>query len=150
VGELLGGVREYYEASAADSGISLSARVADEPVVAELDRTLMQRAVGNLISNALAYTPRGGAVVLSMNLKWPTIRIDVSDTGIGIPPEALPKVFDRFYRVDSARSKGLGSTGLGLAIVQSIALLHGGHAEISSQMGKGTRVSLHIPVSSAR
>ena len=154
VQELLGGVKEYYEASAADGGVSLTTIGADKPVVAELDRTLLQRAVGNLVSNALAHTPRGGAVVLgtSVNLMSKdssTICIEVSDTGAGIPAEALPRVFDRFFRVDSSRSQGSGGTGLGLAIVQSIALLHGGNVEISSQFGQGTRVTLHVPVSSS-
>ncbi|MGO9440273.1 MAG: heavy metal sensor histidine kinase [Terriglobales bacterium] len=150
VGELLGGVREYYEASAADGGVALTTAVASEPVVAELDRTLLQRAVGNLVSNALAHTPPGGAVVLGTHADSSTIRIEVSDTGVGIPAEALPRVFDRFFRVDSSRSQGLGGTGLGLAIVQSIALLHGGKVEISSQLGHGTRVTLRIPVSDSR
>lgn len=147
VGELLGGVKEYYEASAADGEVSLTTAVAGEPVIAELDRTLLQRAVGNLVSNALAHTPPGGAVVLGTNADFSTIRIEVSDTGVGIPAEALPKVFDRFFRVDSSRSKGSGGTGLGLAIVKSIALLHGGNVEISSHPGQGTRVTLHMPVS---
>jgi two-component system heavy metal sensor histidine kinase CusS len=146
VGELLGGVREYYEASAADGGVSLTTNVADDPVIAELDRTLLQRAVGNLVSNALAHTPPGGAVVLEANANFSTICVDVSDTGVGIPAEALPRVFDRFFRVDSSRSKASGGSGLGLAIVQSIALLHGGNVEISSQPGQGTRVTLHMPV----
>jgi two-component system heavy metal sensor histidine kinase CusS len=147
VGELLGGVRDYYEASAAESGVSLTTTVASEPVIAELDRTLFQRAVGNLVSNALAHTPAGGAVVLGTNTDFSAIRIDVSDNGVGIPAEALPRVFDRFYRVDSSRSQGSGGTGLGLAIVQSIATLHGGRVEISSQPGQGTRVTLHMPAS---
>ncbi|MGA7896438.1 MAG: heavy metal sensor histidine kinase [Candidatus Sulfotelmatobacter sp.] len=164
VGELLGGVREYYEASAADGGVSLTTNVADHPVIAQLDRTLLQRAVGNLVSNALAHTPPGGAVVLETgvdfskvdssnkdfsNKDFSTVRIEVSDTGVGIPAEALPRVFDRFFRVDSSRSQGSGGTGLGLAIVQSIALLHGGNVEISSQPGQGTRVTLQMPVSSS-
>ncbi|MGA7077916.1 MAG: ATP-binding protein [Terriglobales bacterium] len=173
VGELLGGVREYYEASAADGGVSLTTTLADQPVIAELDRTLLQRAIGNLVSNALAHTPPGGAVVLatkndlsnhdfsndfpnhdfpntkSSSKDFSTIRIEVSDTGVGIPREALPRVFDRFFRVDSSRSQHSGGTGLGLAIVQSIALLHGGNVEISSQPGQGTRVTLRMPVSSS-
>jgi len=164
VGELLSGVREYYEASAADNGVALTTTVADEPVIAELDRTLLQRAVGNLVSNALAHTPPGGAVVLgtglgrsnkdfsntdSSNKDFSTIRIEVSDTGVGIPAEALPRVFDRFFRVDSSRSQASGGTGLGLAIVQSIVELHGGNAEITSQPGQGTRVTLHVPLSHA-
>jgi signal transduction histidine kinase len=77
------------------------------------------------------------------------IHIAISDTGVGIPAEALPRVFDRFFRVDSSRSRGSGGTGLGLAIVQSIAQLHGGKAEISSELGTGTRVTLHMPASSS-
>ncbi|MGD1025274.1 MAG: heavy metal sensor histidine kinase [Candidatus Sulfotelmatobacter sp.] len=163
VGELLSGVREYYEASAADGGVSLTTIVGNEPVIAELDRTLLQRAVGNLVSNALAHTPPGGTVVLGTGIDFSnkdfsnedfstpdfsTIRIEVSDTGVGIPAEALPRVFDRFFRVDSSRSQGSGGTGLGLAIVQSIAVLHGGNVEISSQPGHGTRVTLQMPASS--
>jgi two-component system heavy metal sensor histidine kinase CusS len=147
VGELLGSVREYYEASAAEGGISLTTAVGAEPVIAELDRTLIQRAVGNLVANAVAHTPPGGSVVLGANTEIASVRIEVSDTGGGIPPEALPKVFDRFYRVDTSRSQSSGGTGLGLAIVQSIMVLHGGNAEIASQLGHGTRVTLHIPVS---
>jgi two-component system heavy metal sensor histidine kinase CusS len=145
VGELLAGLREYYEASAADGGVSLTTTVPDKPVIAELDRSLLQRAVGNLVSNALAHTPPGGAVVLGTNADFPTLYIEVSDTGIGIPAEALPRVFDRFFRVDSSRSQGSGGTGLGLAIVQSIAVVHGGRAEISSQPGLGTCVTLLLP-----
>jgi two-component system heavy metal sensor histidine kinase CusS len=147
VGELLDGVREYYEASAADGGVSLRTRVAGEPVMAEVDRALLQRAVGNLVSNALAHTPPGGAVALEARTEFPTIRIEVCDTGVGIPAEVLPRVFDRFFRVDSSRSQGSGGTGLGLAIVQSIAQLHGGKAEIWSQPGQGTQVTLHLPAS---
>jgi two-component system heavy metal sensor histidine kinase CusS len=149
VGELLSRVLEYYEASAADGGISLTNTAAGEPIIAVLDRALMQRAIGNLVSNALAHTPVGGAVVLGTCASSSAIAIVVSDTGVGIPPEALPRVFDRFFRVDSSRSQGSGGTGLGLAIVQSIAALHGGKAEIASQPGHGTRVTLHIPISSA-
>jgi two-component system heavy metal sensor histidine kinase CusS len=148
VGELLGGVREYYEASAADGGVELAIAVSGGPVIAQLDRSLLQRAVGNLVSNALAYTSSGGAVVLEAKADSSTICIEVSDTGIGIPAEALPRVFDRFFRVDSSRSQGSGGTGLGLAIVQSITQLHGGNVKISSEPGKGTRVTLQMPVSS--
>lgn len=147
IGELLVSVREYYEASAAERGISLTTAVGGEPVIAELDRPLIQRAVSNLVANAVAHTPPGGAVVLGANAEPAGISIDVSDTGTGIPPEALPRVFDRFYRVDTSRSQASGGTGLGLSIVQSIVTLHGGRAEIASQPGRGTRVTLHIPAS---
>ena len=106
----------------------------------------MQRAVGTLVSNAMAHTPAGGSVVLAANADQAEISIEVTDTGDGIPPEALSRVFDRFFRVDTSRSQTSGGTGLGLAIVQSIVLLHGGNAEIASQPGEGTRVTLRMPI----
>jgi two-component system heavy metal sensor histidine kinase CusS len=143
--ELLTTVRDYYEASATDGGISLVANDWAKPLNAELDRSLMLRAVSNLVSNAIAHTPPGGTVTLAATDEDAAIRIEVSDTGVGIPAEALPRVFDRFFRVDPSRSKTSGSTGLGLAIVQSILTLHGGSAEIRSQLGRGTRVTLRMP-----
>ena len=144
--ELLDGMREYYEASAAEAGVSLTTSANRAPVIAQLDRTLVQRAVSNLVSNAVAHTPPGGSVVLAASSEDSAVHIEVSDSGIGIPSEALPKVFDRFFRLDSSRSQALGGTGLGLAIVQSIMLLHGGKVEIASQLGQGTRVTLHMPI----
>ncbi|WP_446743405.1 heavy metal sensor histidine kinase [Silvibacterium acidisoli] len=146
VGALLSTVREYYEASAAEGEISLSTNLAG-PIVARLDRSLMQRAINNLVANALAHTPPGGTVMLSTDIDPSTLRIEVTDTGVGIPAEALPKVFDRFFRVDSSRSHNSGGTGLGLAIVRSIAVLHGGAVEIASRPGQGTQVTIQIPVS---
>jgi two-component system heavy metal sensor histidine kinase CusS len=144
VGEMLAELREYYEAAASERGVSLTSTTSG-PVVAELDRTLMRRAVGNLVSNALAHTPPGGTVVLAAHLDDSAIRVEVSDTGEGIPAEALPCVFDRFFRVDASRSRASGGTGLGLAIVDSIVVLHGGNAEITSEVGVGTRVTLRFP-----
>ena len=144
VTRLLEGVREYYEISASESGVSLINKT-ETTVVAELDRALLQRAVGNLVSNALSSTPTGGLIQLNATAHGSAIRIEVADSGVGIPEEALPKVFDRFYRVDSSRSKESGGTGLGLAIVQSIAVLHGGSVEIASKPGEGTRVTLRCP-----
>jgi two-component system heavy metal sensor histidine kinase CusS len=145
VGELLGIVREYYEATASEGGISLVASPGAETITAELDRALMLRAVSNLVSNAIAHTPSGGSVTLAASTIEAEISINVSDTGSGIPAEALPRVFDRFFRVDPSRSKTSGGTGLGLAIVQSIMTLHGGSAEITSKLGRGTCVTLRVP-----
>jgi two-component system heavy metal sensor histidine kinase CusS len=150
IGELLTTVRDYYEASATDAGISLVVNDGAEPLNAELDRSLMLRAVSNLVSNAIAHTPPGGTVTLAAAHEDTAIRIEVSDTGVGIPAEALPRVFDRFFRVDPSRSKTSGSTGLGLAIVQGILTLHGGTAEIISQLSRGTRVTLHMPALATR
>lgn len=144
VGELLTTVRDYYEASATGGGIALVVKERAEPLNAALDRSLMLRAVSNLVSNAIAHTPPGGTVTLETMNDGAAIRIDVSDTGVGIPVEALPRVFDRFYRVDPSRSKTSGGTGLGLAIVQSILALHGGSTAITSQVGRGTCVTLRM------
>ena len=151
VGELLSAVREYYETTASNCGISLIATAGEEAMTAPLDRPLMLRAVSNLVSNAIAHTSRGGSVTLEAFAADAQIAIQVSDTGAGIPTEALPRVFDRFFRVDPSRSRNSGGavsggTGLGLAIVQSIMTLHGGSAAITSQLGRGTRVTLRVPL----
>jgi two-component system heavy metal sensor histidine kinase CusS len=145
IGELLITVRDYYEASAADAGISLVVNNGSAQLNAELDRSLMLRAVSNLVSNAIAHTPSGGTVTMAALSDGAAMRIVVSDTGAGIPAEALPRVFDRFFRVDPSRSKASGGTGLGLAIVQGILARHGGSAQITSQLGRGTSVTLLMP-----
>lgn len=145
VGKLLITVRDYYEACASNGGISLITDGCAKPLTADVDRALMLRAVSNLVSNAIAHTPTGGTVTLTARDEAAAIRIQVADTGAGIPAGALPRVFDRFFRVDPSRSAASGGTGLGLAIVQSIMNLHGGHAEITSQFGSGTCVTLRIP-----
>ena len=148
VGQLLTRVREYYEAPAADAGVSLTAACPGEPVIASIDPSLIQRALSNLVSNAVAHTLSGGSILLTTKTNSSNLHIEVSDTGIGIPADALPRVFDRFFRVDASRSQMVGGgTGLGLAIVQGIASLHGGNVQIASKPGEGTRVTLSLPVS---
>jgi signal transduction histidine kinase len=105
--------------------------VADGPVVAVLNRTLFQRAVSNLLANAIAHTPAGGRVAVTVSARTGTLCVDVADTGEGIAPEHLARVSDRFYRVDPSRQSG--GLGLGLAIVRSIMTVHGGRLELSSE-----------------
>jgi two-component system heavy metal sensor histidine kinase CusS len=150
VGELLSTVREYYDATALGGGITLITAPNTPPITAELDRSLMLRAVSNLVSNAIVHTPPGGTVTLAAAADGEALRIDVADTGSGIPAEALPRVFDRFFRVDPSRSKASGGTGLGLAIVQGIMTLHEGTAEIASELGRGTCVTLRIHTAAKR
>lgn len=99
----------------------------------------------NLMDNAVKYTPRGGRVTLSWQRADGWVRVDVSDTGVGIPAEDLPHIFDRFYRVDKARSREQGGTGLGLSIAQWIAHAHGGRIEVESQVGRGTTFTVWLP-----
>jgi two-component system heavy metal sensor histidine kinase CusS len=140
----LAAIREFYEAAAADRDVQIHIEGAEASVIASLDRTLFQRAVGNLIENAMAYTPAGGKITVSLLAGQDgTVRVEVSDTGCGIPPEHLPRIFDRFHRVDGVgpRNGALGM-GLGLAITRSVARLHGGDVRVTSEVGVGTRVVL--------
>jgi two-component system heavy metal sensor histidine kinase CusS len=137
-------VVEFHEATAAERGVVL--RVDAPPTLeVEADRTLFQRAVGNLLANALAYTPSGGTVTVRGVAEGPYCQIHVVDTGQGVAAEDLPHVFDRFYRADKSRATTAGNLGLGLAIVRSIARLHGGRVELTSQIGHGTQATLIFP-----
>lgn len=146
VGKELASVREFYDPAAADAGVRLDLSVSGA-ITAPLDRTLFQRAIGNLIENALAHTNPGGHISMEALRDDGMLRISVADDGCGIPAEHLPHVFERFHRVDPARSKNSGGAGLGLAIVKSVANLHGGDAQIQSSAGSGTRVTLRMPAS---
>ncbi len=134
-------VREFYEAAAADAQVKLTV-TSEASLRAPLNRELFQSAIGNLIANALRHTPPQGEVAIAAARANDRIVIIVSDTGCGIPAEHLPHVFDRFYRVDDARSAASGGVGLGLALVRSIAKLHQAELQIQSEVGKGTRVTL--------
>jgi two-component system heavy metal sensor histidine kinase CusS len=149
VGRELHVVREFYATTAAEAGVALRVSTG-ETLTADLDRTLFQRAVGNLVANALAHTLAGDTVTLSAAADGDAVRVEVADTGRGIPPEHLPHLFDRFYRVDPSRSTASGGVGLGLAIVKSIVALHRGSAEITSEVGRGTCVRLVFPLRAAR
>jgi len=140
----LEGTLEFYEPAAAEKGIQCRLFV-DEGVMVIAERTLFQRAVGNILSNAIKNTERSGQIEIRASRKPTEVEIEIVDSGAGIPPEHLPHLFDRFYRVDASRSKDSGGSGLGLAIVKSIASIHGGDVKIRSAVGVGTRVSLLLP-----
>jgi two-component system heavy metal sensor histidine kinase CusS len=107
------------------------------------DPVLFGRAVSNLVDNAVRFTPDGGEIEISLKTDAKETTIRICDNGCGIPAEHLPRIFDRFYRVDASRSTE--GTGLGLALVKSIAELHGGTVAVESEAGRGTRVELHFP-----
>ena len=144
VAQELSVVRDFYEPAATEAGVSLSVS-ADADLHVLVDRTLFQRAVGNLVANALTHTPSGGHASIEAVENHRALQIAVRDTGRGIPPEHLPHVFDRFYRVDRARSTTSGGLGLGLPLVQSIMRLHQGSVDIESRPGSGTCVYLRFP-----
>jgi heavy metal sensor kinase len=109
------------------------------------DSNLLKRLLANLLSNALQYTPPGGEVTVSLHQKTNYAVLTVTDTGIGIPEDALPYIFDRFYRVDPSRSHETGGSGLGLAVVQKIVEVHGGKISVQSTVGKGTTFRVSLP-----
>ncbi len=110
------------------------------------DKDRLEQVVVNIISNALKYTPDGGIITVYVGKLINDIYIKVADTGIGIPKESLDLVFDRFYRVDKARSRDMGGTGLGLSIAKEIVEAQGGTINITSEVGKGTEVTVRLPV----
>lgn len=110
------------------------------------DRLKLRQLFLNILDNAVRYTPTGGTVSGSLAMKDGRAVACVEDTGIGIPAEHLPFIFDRFYRVDKARSRADGGTGLGLSIAMSIVRMHGGEIEVDSQVGKGTSVRVILPL----
>ena len=119
---------------------------ATEPVWVEGDQARLKQVVVNLLDNAIKYTLNGGVVGLTVNANHSKAVLEVTDNGIGIPAEALPRVFDRFFRVDKARSRELGGAGLGLSIVKSICTAHHGHVEASSLPGQGSRFRVELPL----
>jgi signal transduction histidine kinase len=113
-------------------------------VMGDSDR--LKQLLINLIGNAINYTPTGGEVRLSLSKTELWARIVVSDSGVGIPEKDLPHIFDRFYRVDKARSRAQGGSGLGLSIAKSIVEAHGGDIYVTSETGKGTTFAVALPV----
>lgn len=111
----------------------------------QIDKDKMTQVIDNIISNALKYSPEGGTITFRCWKQAKRLRVSISDEGVGIPKANLPKIFDRFYRVDRARSRQLGGTGLGLAIAKEIIHGHGGDIWAESEWGKGTTISFTLP-----
>jgi two-component system phosphate regulon sensor histidine kinase PhoR len=99
----------------------------------------------NLLNNAISYTPEGGSITVEARPLSEGVEVSVMDNGIGIPPDDLPRIFERFYRVDKGRSRELGGTGLGLSIVKHIVEAHGGQVSVKSKPGKGSRFTFFLP-----
>src|SRR5690606_8715931 len=111
-----------------------------------VDQDKINQVLDNLISNAIKYTPGKGTINIEAKLNAnQMVEVSISDTGIGIPKKDLDRIFERFYRVDKARSRRLGGTGLGLAIAQEIVRAHEGNIWIESEYQKGTTVSFTLP-----
>jgi two-component system phosphate regulon sensor histidine kinase PhoR len=148
ISEILAAAVDRMESQANKHGLNLSVNV--EPAVpsVEVDRVLLERAVINLIDNAVKFTPEAGSIVVSAHSSNGMVIVEVRDTGEGIDAMDLPRVFERFYKADRARRAG--GTGLGLAIVKHTIEAHGGNVEAESDRGKGSVFRFSIPVRPAR
>jgi two-component system heavy metal sensor histidine kinase CusS len=136
-------VLEFHNVVAEEQGVVLTCY---REALLYANPILFRRTVSNLLSNALQYTPRGGKITIYVReMNDQSVEVSINDTGSGIEPEHLPRIFDRFYRADRSRSRYPQGTGLGLAIVRSIMEMHGGTAAIQSEPGKGTTVTLRFP-----
>lgn len=143
--ELVRDVLPLLEGGAKEKGISLTLEVPKEEVFINGDRGLIESALLNLIENAIKYNINGGNVKVIVQGSEKEIKVIVEDTGIGIPKEHIPYIFEKFYVVDRSRSKKLGGVGLGLSIVKEAVSLHGGRVEVESEVGRGSKFTLIFP-----
>jgi two-component system phosphate regulon sensor histidine kinase PhoR len=145
VGEVVAECIEDRRDLARTKGLSLVMKPPSGPVFATAEAEGLNTILSNLIDNALNYTPAGGHVSVDWGVVNGEVRIAVSDSGVGIPREHQPRVFERFYRVDRARSRALGGTGLGLSIVKHLVQAFGGRVELDSEQGRGSCFAVWLP-----
>ena len=144
IDELTYDVAELMQIAAVEKGVTLSAGELS-PACVRGDADRLRQLLINVLDNAIKYTPSGGSVSVKGSAAAGRVVIEVIDIGAGIPAEHLQDVFERFYRVDASRSRGIDGTGLGLALCRSIAEAHQGRIWIASELGRGTKVSLELP-----
>ncbi|MGZ9135735.1 MAG: ATP-binding protein, partial [Candidatus Deferrimicrobiaceae bacterium] len=137
-------VAEFYRLPAEQAGKTLVVVAGEGTLRADVRKLTL--AVSNLVDNAIKYGKKGGRVTVSGKIEVSGYTLEVTDDGPGIPPEDIPRIFERFYRVDKGRSRELGGTGLGLSISKHIVELHGGILRVESRIGVGTRFVIRIPV----
>ncbi len=147
--ELFLTVARDWEKKFAEKHLKVAVDLAPGLPTIRADESRLQEILYNLLDNAVKYTPENGEIRLRIEQRESEIALSVSDSGHGIPKEDLPRIFERFYRADKARSRELGGTGLGLSIVKHIAQLHGGRVEAESELGQGTTVRVILPVDAA-
>ncbi len=144
--ELLHGAERAYAHQARQKNITLSTQVAADLPQLEVDAKRMREVINNILDNALRYTPEGGQISLSAGLVDGQVEIRVKDTGPGLAPDELDKVFERFYRTETSRTREEGGSGLGFAIARSIVERHNGRIWAESQLGQGLAVIIRLPV----
>ncbi|MGF2618402.1 cell wall metabolism sensor histidine kinase WalK [Rossellomorea aquimaris] len=133
-----------------NQNVDFKRQLPEKALFVDIDKDKLTQVLDNIISNALKYSPEGGLITFSVTEKEGHILISVSDQGLGIPQDNLTKIFERFYRVDKARSRQMGGTGLGLAIAKEMITAHGGNVWAESKEGKGTTISFTLPYDSTQ
>jgi signal transduction histidine kinase len=146
IAELVQDVAMQYEPQAEEQAIDLQAELPERHVRVKADIGLVERALSNLIDNAIHYTPDGGEVRVRLDNERGEVCVEVEDTGPGIPEDDLPHIFERFYRVDKSRDRDRGGAGLGLAIAKTILELHDRTLEVESTVDEGTTFRFRLPV----
>jgi two-component system phosphate regulon sensor histidine kinase PhoR len=144
--ELLGNVVRDWEKKIADKRLQVVVDLSPNLPLLRADEMRLQEILYNLLDNAVKYSRESGTIRLQANQLGDEIVLNVTDSGVGIARHDLPRIFERFYRVDKARSRELGGTGLGLSIVKHIVQLHGGRVEAESDPGRGTTIRIVLPV----
>ncbi|MEM8832777.1 MAG: ATP-binding protein, partial [Cyanobacteria bacterium P01_G01_bin.19] len=144
--DLLRALISQWQTQARSQHLTLTADLPDQPIMVKADANLLRQAIDNLLSNACRYTPAKGNISVRLNSDSDRVSIEVEDTGIGIFPQSLPHIFERFYRVNQTRTKAKGSFGLGLNIAQQIIRAHGGKITVTSQVDRGTTFRIIFPL----
>jgi signal transduction histidine kinase len=130
---------------AAHKQLSFESRIAAAPIMISGVRVYLEEALLNLLKNSLKYTPAGGRIIFEVTAPGDRISVRIEDTGIGIPAEELPHIFEEFYRASNAKSRERKGTGLGLSIAKQIVEMHQGKIDVESVLGKGTTFHLLLP-----
>ncbi|MCX7703971.1 MAG: ATP-binding protein [Planctomycetota bacterium] len=138
-------VTEQFKELARKKELSLTFKSVEPHLMVIGDSALIRQAITNLVDNAVKYTNSGGSVTVEVRSENRQIFVEVTDTGIGIEKEHLPRIFERFYRVDKSRSRDLGGTGLGLSIVKHVVSAYGGEVSVQSEPGKGSKFTVALP-----
>ncbi len=145
IDEVIKSSLEALRSKAAEKGLNVSFKASENDHTITANRFLLEQMFINLIDNAVKYTPELGEIGIKTISEEKELRIEIYDTGIGIPKDSLPRIFERFYRVDKTRSRKMGGTGLGLSIVKHIVIIHGGKIDVQSEDGKGSRFIISLP-----
>jgi heavy metal sensor kinase len=144
LGKLASDVADVLRPVSEESGQALACE-AEPEVLVRGDRTILRQAIVNLVDNAIRYTPRGGSIELRVHAEDGAAEVSVADSGPGIAPEHREKVFERFYRIETDRSRVTGGAGLGLPIARWAVDLHGGRLDLESEIGRGSTFRIRMP-----